>query len=308
MRPILCLFLCGSIVSPCAAEDPLRAPRPGEPVSMYRLRYQFRDGDVYRFELREKSEIVNVTSEVQLIARNDSRLDKHFRVVEVLPDGTARLELVVDRVRMRLKTGDSESIDTEQANTIEFDTASGETPPAQLEALTKRVGKPVAVARVTSTGRLLELTDQSAAKTDRVAQDLDRNNFLVALPDAPIAVGEHWSMTFDVPVNLSPQLKRNFQLRYSYKLEQVSGDLAEISFVTMLTPRLTDPVLRAQFAQQLPSGTIQFDLERGMVVSQTQRVDRTEIGIAGPRTALKIESERVEQLIDRPKSVTLTSP
>lgn len=286
------------------AGEPLRAPRPTEGVPQtFRLQYRFEAGQVLRYELREVSEIIESNSDARQFARNNSSLNKHYRVLEVADDGsTAKLELVVDRIRLRMKVGDEEAIDDETIEPLTFDSASNQAPPKELQSLKQSIGKPVAVATVSNSGELLAMEDRRTG----TAQDQNeaRHNFLTVLPKEPVAVGASWTHGFDVPLEIAANRKQVFRLKYIFRLEQVRDGIATISFGTTVTPRLTDPSLRARFAQQLPTGTIEFDLGRGVVRSRTERVDRAEIGVAGPRTSLVVVSERVERLVDPDAAVS----
>lgn len=291
--PILAALLCSAAWNAFGADAPLVAPKPEADRVKYELRYRFTQGEVFGFELDEKSEILTASGDNRHLAVNDSSLFKHYRVIETFEDGSARLELVVDRVRMKLTMGPPEEIG--EQTPIEYDTASNATPPKQLASLKNTIGRPLAVAKVAADGRLLEMEDRISADGH---QNQERNNFLFVLADEPIAVGESWTHSYDVPVRLNPRLSKTFVISQQFKLEAVRNGVARISFTTVIVPRLVDPILRVQFIQKLPRGTIQFDLKRGMIVSQTQKIDETELNVSGQGNLLQVVVTRKESLMN----------
>lgn len=280
------------------------AENPGAPAvensAAYTLKYQFPEGESLHYLLREKSNIHQQYQGGEQKSENDSSLEKHYRVVETREDGSAVLEVVTDYVKLKYSFADAEP--------VEYDSRSDEEPPEPLKSLRNKVGKPVARAEFSVSGQLLSLTELSEGSVPVDSEDLGRKNFLIELPQDPIAVGGTWKQSYSIELLVAPRLNRKFTISHLYKLQKVEEGVAEISFSSIITPRLVAPDLRAKLIQDLPSGTILFDLDAGRIVSQVRRVDRTELGVGGPKTALTINSLKVEKLIDSTQSVSQKSP
>jgi hypothetical protein len=298
-RFLIALSLAWPLVSPVGAQDV--TPTPSEETPRYTLRYRFEQGESLYYRLSEKMSLLQQFEGGKQLSENDSSIEKHYRVMETRGDGSAVLEVVTDRVQIKYIFADAEP--------VEYDSNSGETPPEPLKGLRGKFGKPVAKAEFTARGELLSLVEIAQGSQSVEPEDLGRKNFLIPLPSEPIAVGETWKHGYQINLQQSkPPYKQPFQVTEVYQLKKVEREQAEISFVTLISPRLIAPELRAQMIQELPRGTIVFDLREGRIVSQTRRVDRTELGIAGPKTAMSVNSLKVEKLIDREQAVSRKSP
>lgn len=276
---------------------PADAPRPG-----YRLRYQFRPNQFVHYEVVQTMSIETRKGEAAESTVNESRAHKHFRVVSVDSDGAGTLEAVIDRVELTAQFGDNPP--------IVYDSTSPP-PPPQFADVDKTIGKPIVRVKVAPTGKLLsvvrtlskDLQEGVTADTGDAAPDTDRSkNFLVVFPDKPVHVGETWTDKLQISVNVSKQLRQPVTLRRRYRLESVANGSATISLDTSVLTPVNDPHVRAELIQRTPKGTIVFDLNRGLLVSRTLSVDKTELGVFGGGSLMRAVSERTERLVPQEKS------
>ena len=285
---VLFTLLCplGSI----NAEPP--ADQSTENETKYQLQYKFVAGESRHYRLSEQSEFHSISPRENSRATNDSFIEKHYKVKDVRDDGSAVIELVFDRIKIKY--------DLPQIGKVEYDSAKDAVPPEQFASLKRKVGKPIAEAVVKPTGEIQSLVKQGARnpRANPLEESKEKQNFLVILPSDPIAVGESWNFRYKVNMPLTARVTKEFEIRYVYTLEEIEDDLAEISFTTFVSPRLVDPLLRGKFMQYLPSGTVKFDLAKGQLLSQEQHVQKTEVNVGGQRTALTIDLKRQEKLVE----------
>jgi hypothetical protein len=296
---VLRFLIVLSVTIPVCADEP-ETPS-AEASDKYTLRYRFPEGESLHYLLHEKSNHLQQYEGGEQRSENDSSLEKQYRIVETRDDGSAVLEVVTEYVKLKYSFADAEP--------VEYDSRSGTAPPEPLKSLRNKVGKPVARAEFSARGELLSLTELSDGAVPVEQADLGRKNFLVELPRDEIAIGESWKQTFELKLwqSASP-VQRTFTVSHLYKLRNVENGKAEITFTTLISPRLLSPELRAKMIQELPSGTIVFDLEEGRILSQIRRVERTELGVGGPKTAMSVESVKVEKLIDKKQTVSQAAP
>lgn len=286
------------VAFPVWAEDPGTSSE--ETAATYTLKYQFPEGASLHYLLHEKSRLLQQFEGGEQKSENDSSLQKHYRVVETRKDGSAVLEVVTDHVKLKYSFAD--------ADPVEYDSNSDAEPPEPLKSLRNKLGKPVARAEFSASGRLLALTEFSDGSVAVDPKDLGRKNFLIELPQDAIAIGGTWKQSYPIELLVAPRLTREFTISHLYKLQKVERGVAEITFSSIISPRLVSPELRAKLIQDLPSGTILFDVRAGRIVSQVRRVDRTELGVGGPKTAMTVNSLKVEKLIDNDQSVSQNQP
>ena len=122
-------------------------------------------------------------------------------------------------------------------------------------------------------------------------------NFLVEFPEDALKVGEGWTETYKVKVQLSPRLSQNVTMQRSYELAEVKDNLATIKMRTALITPIRDARILAQLIQMTPSATITFDVKRGRLVSRTLTIDKTEYGAVGGNSTMHAKSKREERCL-----------
>lgn len=308
----LLLVLFGMVaVSPYAsvivADDDAPADAKGGPKNSkkYELRYKFEANQFVHYEVKHKVMLHTVHAEASEVVRNESTYHRHYRVISVNKNGTAILELVVDRAQMMVQWDENDP--------IRWDSESEDLPPKKFRDVAKSIGVPQLRIQAESTGKLgkvVRLDTASQQSKDKAPADGDPSqNFLVVFPKEPIGVGETWKdATFEVRVSITTtpgqpaRLTRPVKLLRKYKLESVEGDLVTISVRTSVLSPIKQPGVRVQLMQRTPSGTIVFDMKTGTIVSRELKIDKTEIGPFGGKSSMRAVSSLTETLI-RPAAI-----
>ncbi|MBX3439530.1 MAG: hypothetical protein KF861_18730, partial [Planctomycetaceae bacterium] len=91
LRWLVLGMLAASSAAPLSAEDP---------VPTYALRYQFRAGSSVDYTVENDSKIQVEQAESEQQVEHREMTHKHYRVMAVEPDGSAMLELMIDRAQM----------------------------------------------------------------------------------------------------------------------------------------------------------------------------------------------------------------
>lgn len=217
----------------------------------------------------------------------------HFRVISVDEAGVALIEPVVDRTRMSARMHGKEP--------VEFDSASNINPDPSFQAIREGIGRTVARFQVAPTGKLLKavIVDATAPQALRTAAEkLDtRFAYLSLLPSEPVSVGDKWREEYSVIV-VQEGLKQPFTLRRIFELNSVVDGIATIKFKTLVMTKGTDePEVAKQLMQQTPSGTIEFDIQQGLVRSYKSTINSTVINAFGRESMLRITGEATEKLV-----------
>lgn len=265
------------------------------------LRYKFEANQVVHIEVVHNSTITITHGGATETQVQESKSDKHFRVVSVDGSGAAILEPTIDRVGMSVRSG----VDSP----VTYDSQSGEAPPPQFRGIGQTIGSPLVQMKIAANGELLETVRRrhpglqlvSAERVGGVAvPDNDPSrNFLIVFPDEPVRVGGTWSdRDLKVPLEVTRGLRQEFEILRSYELVSVKGPLATIRLKAMPLKPLHNPELEARLIQYLHSGTIVFDLEKGQIVSRKLKVDDQVIGFAGQQSLLRVTSERIERTVE----------
>jgi hypothetical protein len=271
---------------PLFADDPAGAD--AEKTCL--LRYRFHDSEIVGYKVDHQTEVTLHQQEAEQHVEHGSVTNKRYTVRKVDEEGNAVLDLQIDRVRMTAAVDGGESVD--------YDTASGGTPPSAFQGINETVGKPHVRVKVSPRGELLSLdwliaTNQRTKPTIENASELD---ILVLLPDEAIKVGDTWKETFEVEIHAAAALKKSVKIQREYTLQSVDGTQATIALKTVVLTPLHDPAQEVQLVSKTPRGTVTFDLARGVVTSRTQQVDKAIVGFAGDDSRSRTISTRTEEL------------
>ena len=264
--------------------------------STYQLAYKFKPGEFLHYELSDRAELTTQTADNQSRAIQQTQCMKSFRVVSTDESGGATIEPVVEHVRMASQTGEKAIIG--------YDSTKDEVVPKGFENLAGTIGRPLARFQVAANGRLLKVTllvddvpknfSEAAEKTDPAI------NFLTVFPEQPIKVGDKWNEKFETRVSVASvgsQLQRELGMIRVFELTKVDDEIATIRFRTSLRTPINDPEILRQTVQQTPSGTIEFDLKNGRLLSRSLKIDEKVIGAFGAQTLLNAQGEMTEKLI-----------
>jgi hypothetical protein len=231
--------------------------------------------------------------------RQSTETGSHFRVVTVDEKGLASIEPVIDRTRMTAKMHDKDE--------VVYDSTSKLLPPQQFQAVRESIGRTVARFQVAPDGKLVKavIVDPTAPQSlrDAALSLTTRFSCLSPLPATPVSVGDKWREDYSVTV-LNEGLKQPLPMRRIYELTAVADGIAVIKFRTVVLTPLNDPEVEKQIIQQTPTGSIEFDLERGLVRSYKSSINRTTINAFGPQSLLRVTGESTETLVTADPAAT----
>ena len=293
--PLLVLAAAGV----AGAADNQTAPAEADALPVYTFRYQFKQDEVLDYEVDHETTLITTSPELTERVKNEVHSRKNQRVVATDSAGNATLELAIGWAKMSAQFDD--------AQPMVFDSKHPDDCPEVYENVRQIIGQPLARVRVSPRGKMLSSTpllrptllaraqmlpgDNSSESNDPL------RNFLVEFPEEPLKVGEGWTNTFKVKVQLTRRLSQNVTLQRSYELTEVKDHLATIKMRTALITPIRDGRILAQLIQMTPSGTIVFDLEHGRIVSRTLTIDKTEVGVIGGSSSMQAKSKREERWI-----------
>lgn len=253
------------------------------PPPAYTLEYQFKPGQVLNYQTRQSSQIkLNVQGQT-FTSSTDLQMVKRWRVLE--SSGTPGAQIEVTNLEIQMQGSDG-------TKTFDVDSRDPQKHPKEFEGLLAVVGKPLGVASVSPTGTVLHV--KRLIDAEDMAAGL--GNLCLPLPEKPVTVGEPWKREFTLTVTPADGERKIFTVLQKYTLETVEGPIATIVYNSVLKTPVNDPQIEVQLAQQLPSGTFEFNRQQGVVVSHTQKLEKNVVGYAGQGTAIDLAITFTEQL------------
>ncbi|MGE5194224.1 MAG: hypothetical protein ACM3U2_17160 [Deltaproteobacteria bacterium] len=295
---------------------PATPPAAGEPVpaaespvpEKYTLAYKFLPNQVWHYEVFNESEITTSVKDETETVRNSSRSKRHYTVKAVdEKTGEGDLELFIDWVHMVASFDNPSRPKTEP---VEFQSDDPEKHPSQFEDVLATVGKPRATIRFSPSGKPVKVLEGALPPPPTAARqvsqgpaappvtDASSETYFLPLPEEPVAVGAAWKDRVDVLCRDYDKNLVKITIQRNYKLAEVKGKRATIELRTAVLTPVQDPAVAGQLIQRQISGSLVFDLERGVVISRESGVDNTVVGPFGPRSSMRAKSKYREKLVE----------
>ena len=148
-------------------------------------------------------------------------------------------------------------------------------------------------------------------REERQHTNLDNSGsvLLMPLPKEPVAIGHVWTLPGTVMIPLEDGSFKPIQTRQRYELQKVEDGLATIAVETQILTPVNNPKIRAQLIQRIWKGHLQFDIERGRMLSQRTDLDERVLGFSGPDSSMHYVARFTEQrLPDTTNTAALPKP
>ena len=262
------------------------APQPND-APTWQLAFKFTPEQVVHYEDRFHSTIRLQKANKTVRILNNRKSRKHYRVLSVDKKGQGLVETVIDHIKIRAQQGDEPA--------ITIDSSDGpDSCPVNFRTLLATIGRPIARSRCDSSGKLLNVLSISkawlkahpGASNQSLAKSLQKQGFLVPLPEQPVPIGGTWEESHEATTSDRVGKQHRITLKKIYSLQKVEKDRATITWKTIRLTPITDPRLLAQLIQLVDTGKVVLDIDRGVVISKTSNIDRTLVGPFGADTLM----------------------
>lgn len=285
-------------------EHDSEAAASGKPDGIL-LRYQFRKGQFVHYEEDARSEMTLMAREQTQATRENRRTNKHFRVVSVDEDGSAVVEPVIDRVQMEVRNDDDPA--------VIYDSAVPGNVSRDFKKVARTIGRPSLRIRYSANGRIEELLPLQSADAEQPAiDDPEKQNFLIAFPEDRICVGESWTDNYLIDVSVDGKLRnpltRRIKIRRTYTLKDVTDGIAKIQFRTFPLAVERDPQIKVQLVHHSRFGSVEFDLNRGIILEWKSSGSGHVFNAFGPASSMKALSSTTERYIPATDAIEKRQP
>ena len=164
----------------------------------WQLSFKFSADQLVRYQDNYHSTIQLQKADTKVRILNNRESRKHYRVLSVDQEGQGLVETVIDHIKIHAQQGDEPVIKIDSSDTPE-------SCPADFRPLLATVGRPIARSRCNTSGKLIKVVSISKTwlkanpgnSNQSLAKSLQKQGFLVPLPDEPIATGDTWEESLD---------------------------------------------------------------------------------------------------------------
>ncbi len=269
------LFAWLSLATLASAQD-------AEGKQAHLLRYQFKAGDVFRWDVRHQVKIMTTVAGTTQNAATDSRSVKKWEVESVGDDGRITFVHSVESVVMTHRLSGRE----EQT----FDSVNDKTPPPGFEDAAENIGVPLATVTMDSRGEVIERKDGRPRGTGYDGP------MTIPLPEEAVYAGYEWKIPHLISIPMRDRTIKKVKTQQRYLVESIKDGVATIRVETQILTPINDPVIEAQLVQRETRGTVRFDITQGWVIEQNAEMEKRVIGHIGETSSMHYSMQFEEKL------------
>jgi len=283
-RTLVPLLVLASLL---ARGVPAEEKPPPNASSTWTLAFKFTADQTVHYQDHYESTIKLQKGEKKIRILNNRESLKHYRVLSVNMKGQALLETVIDHVKIHAQQGEEPAIMIDSRDGLDAC-------PSDFRPLLATVGRPIARSRCSTSGQVVRVLSISKTwlkanpgnSNQSLAKSLQKQGFLVPLPDKPVAIGSSWDEPLEATIADEVGKRHKISLKKIYTLQKVENGRATITWRTARLTPITNPRLLAQLIQLISTGEVVLDIDRGVVVSKTSNIDQTLVGPFGADTLM----------------------
>lgn len=259
------------------------------------LRYQLSEGEKIRFQVEHLAKTKTRMRGTEDLSNVRTVSTKVWRVIDVDDQGHFTFDHYIESVAMSQQHGDAEP--------LQWDSTSGEDPPAVYRPVAKQLGETIATVRINDRGQEKDRKDDVGTKTD-----LGMGGLTIPLPEDEIKIGDSWSVPRQIRARSQQGEVEVIKVRELYTLRKISAGVATISVRSEPLTPISNAKIKSQVVQQLSAGTIKFDIDAGRLISKELNWDETVIGFEGANSMMEYRARLTETLTDAPAIAQQSKP
>lgn len=248
-------------------------------------RFQWQAGQVLTYHVEETTAKTEVIEGEKIETTTKMVNDKRWQILAVDAAGVATLQLSLTALHFDLTTPNGEK--------LLFDSADvAKSHPQLREQMSKYVNVPLAVLRVDSQGRLVEVKESKNGHASRYESQLP---FILTLPDAAVQPGQAWQRSYAITLEPPEGTGEKFEAVQTYTCKTVQGAVATVGLTTALRTQPKTAAEQEPLLQFQPEGEVQFEVQSGRLQSVRMGVNKELKGHQGDGSVYRFQSTYVEQ-------------
>jgi hypothetical protein len=250
-------------------------------------RFHWQADQVLVYRVEQITSAAEVVGEKKVETKSKMNLTKKWRVREVDARGVATLEmsLPVLRIENIRPTGDP----------LIFDSANPEkSNPEMVKELSKYVDKSLAILRIDSQGKVVEVKESKFGPASRFENELP---FVLTLPDAALKESATWERNYDLTLAPPQGAGEKYQATQEYVCKSASADLAIMTMATKIKDLPEAIADQIPLLQLQPQGEVAFDLKKGVMRRARLTIDKELKGHQGEGSSYRFQSLYTEDYV-----------
>jgi hypothetical protein len=264
-------------------------PAAPEPTAGWRFRWQPEQVLTYRVEQITAAADTTAGGKVEKTSTR-LHLTKRWQVLAVDAAGVATVQKSLTALRLETTRPDGEVLLFDSANPDQSD-------PQLREQLQRYVEQPLAVLRVDTQGRVVEVLDSKHGPASRFESEPP---FLFTLPDAGPSTGQTWERAYRITLDPPQGTGEKYEAVQAYVCKSLAGGAATVALTTVLKTMPESLLDRVPLLQMQPEGELVFDTQAGLLRRAHLRIEKELAGHQGEGSSYRFQSTYTEEYAGHP--------
>jgi hypothetical protein len=247
--------------------------------------FKWAKGQTFTYKIKHVTSVVETLEKGTNKSNSNLDLVNRWTVTDIDAKGIASLSLTLVSMRNEQIRGNGD--------TLLFDSQNlDKSTPELREQMVKYMGQTVALLRLDTYGRVIDVKQGNAANFDVEPP------FVVVFPDAKAAVGQAWRRPFKLTLEPPYGAGEKFDVEQRYDCRKIDGGKATIGIKTEFKTMPDNARERLPLLQKEIEGEAVFDLQAGRLISARLNIDKTIENHQGKGTSYQFKSQYVRDLVD----------
>jgi hypothetical protein len=255
------------------------------PAQTEAWRFRWQPGQVLAYRVEQTMTVTEASGENTVESKTKLNLAKRWQVTGIDAKGVATLQLSLAALRLETTTPSKETLVFDSANPDKSD-------PELKEQLGRFVGQPLAVLRLDTQGRVVEVKESRFGPATRFEHELP---FAVVLPDVAPTAGQVWDRPYKVTLEPPAGTGEKYDAVQRCTCKAVAGPTATLAVAVMLKSLPKAVADQAPLLQFQPEGEVVFDVQAGVLRNVNLTVDKELKGYQGEGSSYHFQSTYVEE-------------
>jgi hypothetical protein len=250
--------------------------------------FRWQQGQVLTYRVEHLTAVTEVANGNKSDSKTKLNLTKRWQVLAVDGAGVASLQLSLSALRLEMTTP--------SGGALLFDSSEPDKSTPQLrEELSRFVGQPLAVVRLDSRGKVVEVKESKHGPASRFESELP---FVVTLPADGAKAGQEWERAYKMTIEPPQGTGEKYEAVQKYVCKSVGEGTATLALSTIIKTMPESLLDRVPLLQMQPEGEIVFDTLNGRLSSATLRIEKELLGHQGEGSSYKFQSIYTEKIVD----------
>jgi hypothetical protein len=270
---LLTMLAAGMLAASAAAQTPVR--------------FVWRQGETLTYRVEQTTSASDVVEGQKTETSSKMTTVKHWQVLAVDGAGVGTLQLSVASLHFEVKTPKN--------TTLLFDSTQPDKSDPQLqEQLGKYVGSTLAVLRVDSLGRVVEVKESKQTPASRFESELP---FVIQLPATQLQPNSTWQRSYQVTLEPPHGAGDKFEAIQTYVCRQIESASVAITVATAIKNLPTSQLDQVPLLELQPEGEVVLDAATGRLRSAHLHIDKEFKGLQGEGSSYHFQSNYSEELV-----------